>query len=56
MVERCLGFAGETGRRVYGFGDLVVVDRVECCYFSHQPSSLFHHSVLVDLSVSMMMH
>ena len=23
--------------------------------FSHEPSSLFHHSVLVDLSVSMMM-
>ena len=27
-----------------------------CWYFSHEPSSLFHHSVLVDLSVSMMMH
>ena len=25
-------------------------------YFSHEPSSLFHHSVLVDLNVSMMMH
>ena len=25
-------------------------------YFSHEPSSLFYHSVLVDLSVSMMMH
>ena len=24
--------------------------------FSHEPSSLFHHSVLVDLNVSMMMH
>ena len=24
--------------------------------FEHEPSSLFHHSVLVDLSVSMMMH
>ena len=22
----------------------------------HEPSSLFHHSVLVDLNVSMMMH
>ena len=22
----------------------------------HEPSSLFHHSILVDLSVSMMMH
>ena len=28
----------------------------QCLYFSHEPSSLFHHSVLVDLSVSMMMH
>ena len=25
-------------------------------YFSHDPSSLFHCSVLVDFSVSMMMH
>ena len=25
-------------------------------YFSHGSSSLFRHSVLVDLSVSMMMH
>ena len=25
-------------------------------YLSYEPSSLFHHSVLVDLSVSMMMH
>ena len=24
--------------------------------YSHEPSSLFHHSVLVDLSVSMMIH
>ena len=24
----------------------------QCWYFSHEPSSLFHHSVLVDLSVS----
>ena len=24
--------------------------------YSHEPSSLFHHSVLVDLSVSRMMH
>ena len=22
----------------------------QCWYFSHEPSSLFHHSVLVDLS------
>ena len=28
----------------------------QCWYFSYEPSSLFHHSVLVDLSVSMMMH
>ena len=28
----------------------------QCWYFSHEPSSLFHHSVLVDLNVSMMMH
>ena len=28
----------------------------QCWYFSHEPSSLFHHSVLVDLSVSMMMY
>ena len=28
----------------------------QCWYFSHEPSSLFHHSVLVDLSISMMMH
>ena len=28
----------------------------QCWYFGHEPSSLFHHSVLVDLSVSMMMH
>ena len=28
----------------------------QCLYFSQEPSSLFHHSVLVDLSVSMMMH
>ena len=27
-----------------------------CWYFSHEPSSLFHHSVLVDLNVSMTMH
>ena len=27
----------------------------QCWYFSHESSSLFHHSVLVDLSVSMMM-
>ena len=33
----------------FGFGS-------PCCYFSHEPSSLFHHSVLVDLGVSMMMH
>ena len=24
--------------------------------YSHKPSSLFHHNVLVDLSVSMMIH
>ena len=24
----------------------------QCWYFSHEPSSLFHHSVLVDLNVS----
>ena len=23
----------------------------QCWYFSHEPSSLFHHRVLVDLSV-----
>ena len=28
----------------------------QCWYFSHEPSSLFHHCVLVDLSVSVMMH
>ena len=28
----------------------------QCWYFSHDPSSLFHYSVLVDFSVSMMMH
>ena len=28
----------------------------QCWYFSNEPSSLFHHSVLVDLSVSVMMH
>ena len=28
----------------------------QCRYLSHEPSSLFHHSVLVDLIVSMMMH
>ena len=28
----------------------------QCKYFNHEPSSLFHHSVLVDLSVSMIMH
>ena len=28
----------------------------QCWYFSHEPSSLFHHSVLVDLNVSVMMH
>ena len=28
----------------------------KCWHFSHEPSSLFHHSVLADLSVSMMMH
>ena len=27
-----------------------------CWYFSHEPSSLFHHSVLVDLNVSVMVH
>ena len=26
----------------------------QCWYFSHEISSLFHYSVLVDLSVSMM--
>ena len=25
-------------------------------YINHEPSSLFHHSILVDLSLSMMMH
>ena len=29
---------------------------LQCWYFSLEPFSLFHHSVLVDLSVSMMMH
>ena len=28
----------------------------QCWYFSHDPSSLFHCCVLVDFSVSMMMH
>ena len=28
----------------------------QCWYVSHEPSSLFHHSVLVNLNVSMMMH
>ena len=28
----------------------------QCWYFSHEPSALFYHSVLVDLSVTMMMH
>ena len=28
----------------------------QCLYLSHELSSLFHHRVLVDLSVSMMMH
>ena len=28
----------------------------KCWYFCHESSSLFHHSVLADLSVSMMMH
>ena len=28
----------------------------QCWYFSHEPASLFQHSALVDLSVSMMMH
>ena len=28
----------------------------QCWYISHEPSSLYHHSVLVDLSVSMMMY
>ena len=28
----------------------------QCWYFSHEPSSLFHLNVIVDLSVSMMMH
>ena len=28
----------------------------QCWYFRHTPSSLFHHSGLVDFSVSMMMH
>ena len=27
----------------------------QCWYFSNEPSSLFHHSVLVDLNVSVMM-
>ena len=27
----------------------------QCWYFSHEPSSSFHHSVLVDLSVSMVL-
>ena len=35
----------------YGFGT-----GSQCWYISHETSSLFHHSVLVDLSVSMMMH
>ena len=26
----------------------------QCWYFSHEPSSLLHHSVLVDLSFSIM--
>ena len=28
----------------------------QCWYFSHEPSSLFHHRVLVDLNVFVMMH
>ena len=28
----------------------------QCWYFSHEPSSLFHHSALVGLSVPMVMH
>ena len=28
----------------------------QCWYFSHEPSSLLNHSVLVVLSVSMMMY
>ena len=28
----------------------------QCWYFSHEPSSLFHHSVFVDLNGSVMKH
>ena len=28
----------------------------QCWYFNHKSSSLFRHNVLVDLSVSVMMH
>ena len=28
----------------------------QCWCFSYEPSSMFHRGVLVDLSVSMMMH
>ena len=34
----------------------VVFTGSQCWYLSHEPSSLIHHSVFVDLSASMMMH
>ena len=39
-----------------GFTDVFFSSGSQCWYFSHELSSLFHHSVLVDLSVPMMMH
>ena len=39
-----------------GFAMVFISSDSQCWYFSNGPSSLFHHSVLVDLSVSMMMH
>ena len=35
---------------------MVLTNGSQFWYFSHEPSSLFHHGVLVDLSVSIVNH
>ena len=44
------------GWTLRGLNDGYFSSGSQCLYFSHEPSLLFHHSVLVDLSVSMMTH
>ena len=52
-VTIATGLDGITPRTLKTSAETVVPTLLD---ISHEPSSLFHHSVLVDLSVSMMMH